>query len=147
MFNWMIKTYEKFSAAHVYWFGFTLNGFLYVISLTFAELVKMCKLDVASQSRGGHKKIRIRPTIETLKELEKRAKKLGTADMIKDGRNRGDQFEKIIVETYTGKTWHKDSTPFNIAGDMELNGEQIQIKFNGAELTNEKFLKRLEGIA
>ena len=147
MFNWMINTYEKFSAAESYWFGFTVDGFLYVISLTFAELVKMCKLDVASQSRGGHKKIRSRAKVEELKELAKTAKKLGGAEMIKDGENRGDQFERIIIETYTGKKWHKDSTPFNVAGDMELNGQQIQIKFNGAELTNEKILKRLEGIA
>jgi len=64
---------------------------------------------------------------------------MGTAEMLEDDKhNRGEIFEKIITETLTGKTWKKDSTPFWKAGDIELNGEQIQIKLSEAELTNEK---------
>ena len=39
--------------------------------------------------------------------------------------------------------WVKDSVPFNVAGDIELDGQQIQIKFDDADQTKEKILKRI----
>ena len=57
--------------------------------------------------------------------------------------NKGECFERVITETLTGETWVKDSVPFNVAGDITLNGEQVQIKFDGAELTNERTLMRI----
>ena len=54
-------------------------------------------------------------------------------------------FEKIITETYTAEKWAKDSVPFFKAGDATINGEEVQIKLNGAELTNEKILHRYFG--
>ena len=57
-------------------------------------------------------------------------------------KNRGDGFEKVIVERYTAEKWARNSVPFFKAGDATINGEEVQIKLNGAELTNEKILKR-----
>jgi hypothetical protein len=54
-------------------------------------------------------------------------------------------FEKVITETFTNEKWVKDSVPFFVAGDATINGEQVQIKLNGAELTNEKILARYFG--
>ena len=56
--------------------------------------------------------------------------------------NRGENFERVITETLTETVWVKDSIPFYRQGDIQLNGEEIQIKFDAAELTNEKTLKR-----
>ena len=51
-------------------------------------------------------------------------------------------FEKIITEQFAGEKWAKDSVPFFVDGDATINGVKVQIKLNGAELTNEKILKR-----
>ena len=60
-----------------------------------------------------------------------------------DRYNKGERFERIITERLTGETWVKDSIPFTDAGDIELDGRQIQIKLTDAELTNEKTLERI----
>lgn len=147
MKNWMTETYNKNSAAHTYYFGFVLAGLLYVVAgMTFAELSAYFKADRASSAKGGFAKIRIRATSADLKALLPVATLIGSADLLNDGRwNKGEMFEKIITERYTAEQWVKDSVPFFKAGDAEINGEQVQIKLNGAELTNEKILRKYFG--
>lgn len=144
MTNWMTETYNKNSAAHTYYFGFVLAGLLYVVAgMTFDELATYFKMDRASTAKGGFLKIRIRATTADLKALLPIATLLGSADLLIDGHwNKGEMFEKIITERYTAEQWVKDSVPFFKAGDANINGEEVQIKLNGAELTNEKILKR-----
>ena len=60
--------------------------------------------------------------------------------------NAGENFERIITETLTDELWVKDSVPFWVKGDINVNGEEIQIKLDGAELTNEKTLARAEAL-
>lgn len=144
MTNWMTETYNKNSAAHTYYFGFVLAGLLYVVAgMTFDEIAAYFKMDRASTAKGGFLKIRIRATSADLKALVPVATLLGSADLLaNDHWNKGEMFEKVITERYTATEWVKDSVPFFKAGDAEINGEQVQIKLNGAELTNEKILKR-----
>lgn len=144
MTNWMTETYNKNSAAHTYYFGFILAGLLYVVAgMTFTELSAYFKMDRASTAKGGFKKIRIRATSADLKALLPIATLLGSEDLLMDAHwNKGEMFEKIITERYTAEQWVKDSVPFFLAGDATINGEQVQIKLNGAELTNEKILRR-----
>lgn len=144
MKNWMTETYNTNSAAHSYYFGFVLSGLLYVIAgMTFDELAAYFKMDRASTAKGGFLKIRIRANTAELKALLPVATLLGSAELLMDEHwNKGEMFEKIITERYTAEQWVKDSVPFFKAGDAEINGEQVQIKLNGAELTNEKILKR-----
>ena len=144
MKNWMTETYRANAAAHVYYFGFVLAGLLYVVAgMTFDELSVYFKADRASSSRGGFAKIRIRATSADLKVLAPIATLLGSADLLNDPHwNKGEMFEKVITERFTATEWVKDNVPFFKAGDVEINGEQVQVKLNGAELTNEKILKR-----
>ena len=144
MKNWMTETYNKNSAAHTYYFGFVLAGLLYVVAgMTFTELSAYFKMDRASTAKGGFAKIRIRATVNDLKALLPVATMLGSEALLMDAHwNKGEMFEKIITERYTAEAWVKDSVPFFKAGDATINGEQVQIKLNGAELTNEKILKR-----
>ena len=133
------------SAAHKYALGFVFNGNLYVITLSFAELSRFFKLDRASPKRGGFAKIRIKLTSAERAELAKVAELLGAEDLLTaDGKhNKGENFERVLTERWTSETWVKDSVPFWVAGDIRVNGEEIQIKLDGAELTNEKLLSRL----
>lgn len=141
--NEMIAAYAALSAAHRYIVGFILNARLFYT--TFAELPDaMLKLDRASSKRGGFAKIRVKLPAALRKQLvaSGMATELGSCELLNtlDKYNKGERFEKLITERLTGTNWVKDSVPFWVAGDITLNGEQVQIKFDGAELTNERTL-------
>ena len=141
----MTIAYCKRSAAHKYALGFIYNGRLYVVTLSFAELSRFFKMDRASSKRGGFAKIRIKLTASDRAELSAVAEELGAEDLlIVDAKhNKGENFERILTERWTSEAWVKDSVPFWVAGDIRVNGEEIQIKLDGAELTNEKILTRI----
>jgi len=144
----MITTYNTLSAAHKYIVGFTQYGALWYV-LTDDLMDEMLKLDHASSKRGGMAKIRVRLSSALRKALiaSGAAVKLGGAELLDtdDRYNRGERFERIITEQLTGGCWVKDSVPFWVAGDITLHGEQVQVKLDGAELTNEKTLGALMG--
>ena len=141
----MKVAYCKRSASHKYALGFVCNGNLYVITLSFAELSRFFKLDRASSKRGGFAKIRIKLTSADRAELALIAECLGSADLLTKNTkyNKGENFERELTERWTAETWVKDSVPFNVAGDIVVNGENVQVKLDGAELTNEKILSKL----
>ena len=144
--NEMINRYNALAAATAYIVGFIFNGLLYyTMSAHIAD--EFLKLDRMSSKRGGWAKIRVKLTAADRRALVAGGKAImiGAADLLEtnDKYNRGERFEKIITETLTGETWVKDSIPFNVAGDITLNGQEVQIKFDGAELTNEKTLMRM----
>ena len=141
----MMTAYERMSASHVYALGFVHAHDLYVAKLSFAQLSKYFKLDRASKSHGGMLKIRIRMSSADRAELTAKAEKLGAEDLLTadPAHNKGENLERELTERWTAKTWVKDSVPFNVAGDLVVNGENVQVKLNGAELTNEKILAKL----
>lgn len=149
MFNReMANRYNRIAGAHKYIVGFVRHGNVYYVELTFIELCELLKDDRASSKRGGTLKLRVRVSAEQainfihsgkavelckVEELEANAKY-----------NKGENFERIITETLTSELWVKDSVPFYVKGDINVNGEEIQIKLDGAELTNEKTLTKAE---
>ena len=137
--------YNARSAAHLYALGFILNNILFVVKLSFEELRNYFKLDHTSAKRGGYAKIRIRLTAEDRATLSAKAENLGTAELLTADKkhNKGENFERILTELWTDEKWVKDSVPFWMAGDIRVNDEEIQIKLDGAELTNEKTLAKL----
>ena len=141
----MKVAYYARSAAHKYALGFVFGGNLYVITLSFAELSRFFKLDRASSKRGGFAKIRIKLTSAERAELAQIAELLGAESLlVKDAKhNKGENFERELTERWTTETWVKDSIPFWVAGDIRVNGEEVQVKLDGAELTNERILSRL----
>lgn len=143
----MINLYNTLTAANGYIVGFILDHLLYYIKFDGHLPASILKFDRASSKRGGMAKVRVRLNAATRKEFVASGKAfcLGTDELLMtdDKYNRGERFERIITERLTGSEWVKDSIPFNVAGDIELNGEQIQVKFDSAELTNEKMLTRV----
>jgi len=144
MTNWMTETYDKTSAAHCYYFGFVFAGLLYVVTgMTFEEISAYFKSDRASSKKGGFAKVRIRANSADLKALLPKALLLGDASLLlNETYNKGDMFEKVIVERFTTEKWVKNSTPYFLDGDATINGVKVQIKLNEAELTNEKILRK-----
>ncbi len=141
----MENAYRALSASHVYALGFVCGGRLYAQKLSFAELSKYFKLDRASSKRGGFAKIRIKLTSADRAELSQTAEVLGAESLLTadPAHNKGENFERELTERWTSETWVKDSVPFWVAGDIRVNGEEIQVKLDGAELTNERTLARL----
>lgn len=143
----MISKYEAKSAATSHIFGFPFEGVLYSYETNdLSEIDEVFKLGRAAKSHGGAQKIKISFSKLTKKKLINNGKaiKLGTLDIMSyiDKYNNGEHFEHYIHEI-NGKTWVKDSIPFYVAGDIELNGKQVQIKFDGATLVSETTLVRL----
>ena len=141
----MAHDYNALSASHVYALGFVHAHDLYVAKLSFAELSSYFKLDRASQSHGGMLKIRIRMTATAKAELSAKAEKLGAETLLTldPKHNKGENLERELTERWTAETWVKDSIPFNVAGDIRVDGIEVQVKLDGAELTNEKILSKL----
>lgn len=62
----------------------------------------------------------------------------------RDKMNAGEWFEFLHQQEFEGATtWVKDSTAFNVAGDITIDGEEWQIKFQGASLAMLNMLERL----
>ncbi len=143
--NEMKTAYNARSAAHTYALGFVFEHRLYATKLSFEELSAYFKADRASSKRGGFAKIRIKLTAEDRAKLSAKAELLGAEDLLtKDpAHNKGENFERELTERWTAETWVKDSVPFWVKGDINVNGVEIQVKLDGAELTNEKILEKL----
>lgn len=141
----MLNLYNMMSASHLYILGFVVNAVLYYATLDFETLKRFMKLDRMSSKRGGLAKIRIKLTKAQKAELLAMATACGTEnDLTADSKyNKGDNFERVMMELLTTEKWVKNSVPFNVGGDIVVNGENIQVKFDGCEITNEKFLMKL----
>jgi len=139
----LMIAYHENSVATEYWFGFILDHKVYVVTgLTFDELSKFFKIERAAQSKGGYLKIRIKARVAECAELLPRAICLGGEEILKDERwNTGIKFEKIVTEKVACQEWARDSVPFWIAPDIDLGERKVQVKFNGAELTNERTIR------
>ncbi len=142
----MATIYNKFAGAHKYLVGFTRCSIVYYVMASFEEMRAFMKLDRASSKRGGFAKIRVRVSSTQAAQLVYSGKAVKLCEMDElnaDAKyNKGENFERIVTEKLTGELWAKDSVPFYVKGDITLNGEEVQIKLDGAELTNEKTLAR-----
>lgn len=150
MFEEMKAWYLEVSAADMYQVGFVYRGSLYAVMVD--ELPdNWLKHDRASSKRGGWEKIRVRLGATVKRELVNSgvAVRLGGCELLNiPTYNKGEAFEQLIT-VRAGQTWVKDNIPFWVAGDIELDGKQVQLKLDGAELTNERTMMRAKklGIA
>lgn len=144
LLNWMVAIYTAHTGADEYWFGFVVDHLLYVVPhMTLDALRPFFRMEKASTSKGGMWKIRLRARANELRELTKTAILLGSENLLTTEKNKGDALEKVLAERFAEEQWTKhDSTEFFLAGDLLIDGKQVQVKFNGATLTDEKVLRR-----
>lgn len=140
----MIKNYRKFSAAEGYALGFVYKHNLYV---AFVDEIapRFMNVERESSKKGGKQKLQLRLRnrhMETL--IRKGAEYLGDEAMLIGDYNKGVEFERIISERNGIEYRGKDSVGFWIAGDVEINGKQIQVKLNGAQIVVENTLENLK---
>ena len=142
----MVTIYNRHSASHKYIIGFVRGGKVYYATMSFEKLAEMLKACKASSKRGGFNKVRVYVSAKAQKAMIENGEAIEVAtmqDLVSKKYNKGEMFEKVITETLTNDIWEKDSLPFYEGGDITVNGENIQIKLNGAELTNEKCLENM----
>lgn len=131
--------YGETAFTHEYIFGWTENDNVYAVFVEW-ELFKrlLLKNDKAATSKGGALKIRVRIDTKARAILKKSAFIIGKVDELTADKkhNRGENFERMVTEKLCGEMWQKDSIPYYKAGDINYKGKPIQVKFDGAELTN-----------
>lgn len=141
----MIRNYRKYSAADSYILGFEAQGNIY-----FSEIEEIppryVKVETCSKKNGGYRKLQLRLLSKYKNELMKNAEMLCSLEELTHGtyKNKGVEFEKRISEKFGIEYRGKDNIGFWIAGDLEINGKQIQIKFNGAQIVVENTLEKLK---
>lgn len=136
----MLKHYEKFNKAQKYIIGFSHKGMIYMQMVDHLN-ADMITLETASRNQG--QSLRFRPKAKDKAEMLLKAICLGSMDLVLDSKyNRGEMFEKVVTEYY-GQHWVKDCVPFHKAGDINVNGIEIQIKFEKAALATSKTIEKL----
>jgi hypothetical protein len=140
----MLGYYEKFNKAEKYIIGFAHKGKVYMEMIDHLN-PDMITLESASKNQGVS--LRFRPKSAHKAEMLLKAVCLGTVEMLLDEKyNKGEMFEKIITERY-GQEWVKDTVPFHKAGDINIGGVEIQIKFEKAALATSKTIEKLLAVA
>ena len=139
----MIRTYRQHSAADNYILGFVYEKMLYMVRV--AEIMpRYLNVEEASRNQGENLRLRLKKAHKA--QLMKKAPIcLGSADCLNDSKyNKGEVFEKLVTEYY-GQEWKKDTVPFWVQGDINLNSEEVQIKLDSATLMNTKQIAKLRG--
>ena len=138
----LIKAYRKHSAADNYILGFIFNHMIYMVRV--AEIMpRYLNVEEASRNQGENLRLRLKKAHKE-QLLKKNPICLGSADCLNDSKyNKGEVFERLVTEYY-GQKWKKDNIPFYIQGDINLNGEEVQIKLDSATLMNTKQIKNIK---
>lgn len=137
----MMKWYEKFSAADGYIIGFVMDKMLYMVEMD-RIAPRFLSVEEASRNQGDNLRLRLKKAQK--QSLAKKAICLGSADVLTaDKYNKGENFEKVVTEYY-GQEWEKDTIPFYMQGDINVNGRELQIKLDSATLANSKMLEKLK---
>jgi hypothetical protein len=144
----MVKFYNNNAYTHNYIFGFRFNGNIWLVKVTSEILPFVLMLDKASRGAGYALRFKPNKAVKTLL-LSKGATVLCSEQLFNQlcessKYNKGEIFEKLVTE-YFGQTWEKDTIPFWIQGDINVNGKEIQIKLDSATLINTKLIAKLKG--
>jgi hypothetical protein len=145
--NTMIKNYRKFSAADAYILGFEHKHNIYYIMIN--EIPpRYMTVERESSKKGGARKLQLRLKKEYKEQLiRKGATYMGGEEILIGQYNKGVEFERLISEMNGQEFRGKENVGFWVEGDLEINGKQVQIKFNGAQIVVEKTLERLKRAA
>lgn len=137
------KWYEKFSSADSHIVGFIFNHDLYMTEMESIPPRYLCE-SMASRGQGNSLRLRIKKKYKE-QLIRKGAICLGSEDILDGTYNKGEEFERVVTE-YFGQTWEKDSIPFWVQGDINVDGREIQIKLDSATLINESRIKSLRAM-
>ena len=142
--NTMIKWYRKFSAADAYAIGFTYKHNLYVAMMD--EIApRFMKVERESSKKGGKQKLQLRLNNKYKESLiRKGAECLGDEDLLIGEYNKGVEFERLVYERNGQEYRGKDNVGFWVSGDITIDGKEVQVKLEGAQIVVENTLENLK---
>lgn len=138
----MIREYHKLSAADYYIIGFELDGYVYAVKQK-RLYSKYLKTDRESTKNGGANILRLTLTKKQKRALAKKLLPIATIEDMENAKNRGEWFEKLIHTIYK-QDYKKDTIRFDKQGDIEIDGAQVQLKFERATVANERTIKNIK---
>ena len=140
-----IRYYRKFSGADAYILGFVYKHDLYCITVD-EIMPRFMRVEKSSSKKGGHEKLQFRLN-NALKEqlIRKGAEKIGTeTDLLEITGNKGVSFERMVYRMNGQEPRPKDSVRFDKGGDININGVEYQIKFDGAQIVEFRTLNKIK---
>lgn len=139
----LLKVYEDTTAAVWTLLVFQLAGRAYAARLN-AITADMVTLDRESSQNGGATKLRFKlSNRQKVALIEAGAEEVGNiADILSLQKNKGNAVECWATRRYMGIEWVKDSIPYYMQGDIQVNGEEVQVKFENASLTNVSVMEK-----
>ena len=138
----MIRDYHKLSAADYYIIGFQLDGYVYAVKQK-RIYSKYLKADRESTKNGGANILRLILTKKQKKALAKKLLPIAIIEEMENAKNRGEWFEKLIHTIYK-QDYKKDATRFDKQGDIKIEGQEVQLKFERATVANERTIKKIK---
>lgn len=134
------RDYNRFSVADKYLLIFEYNGTIYG---KFYKHIPNRFLYVRERKNKSDLYIRFNSN-KHKKQLLKTAIPMGsTNDLLSNKYNKGVMAERLVYKLYNQPWNGKDNIPFYKGGDITINGEKIQIKFEHARMCYGSTLKRL----
>ena len=139
-----IRKYRKYSAADAYIIGFTYGHNLYAAMVD--EIApRFMRVERESSKKGGKEKLQLRLTNKDKEYLMRNgAECLGADTLLIGDYNKGVEFERIISEKNGMEYRGKDSVGFWVAGDICIDGKEVQVKLEGAQIVVYSTLERLD---
>lgn len=137
----LIRWYRKMNITESYILGFIRNHHVYLIRYNGKIPPRYIRFCQASRGFGGQ--LRFDPIVKYKDQLIKKgAIYIGEESEVfpMTCKNRGEWFEKLVFEM-NGQEWKKNCVPCWVAGDINLDGVEIQIKFEKATFTDEQKIK------
>ena len=139
----LIRNYRKYSGADSYIIGYIYKKKLFMTKVN--EIMPRFMVVSNSDTRGQSLRLYLN---NKLKEqlLKQNAILLGNQEILDNGeKNRGWAFEKIIYDYYKINPYKgKDNKGFWLGGDINIKGEEIQIKFENATMCSTSTLEKLK---
>ena len=152
----MRRDYNRFTAAQGYAIGFHIGNDVYCAMLdTIPRRYTKTQRECSKLGGGYGYYINVNNS-KSKQELLKYAIKIGTIADITDTdgyinkrgelkhRNKGVMFEKLVYEWFGQEFRGKDSVPFWEAGDITIDGKEIQVKYEYARICYDKALTKLK---
>ena len=141
-----IRNYRRFTGAEEYIVGFIYKHNLYAIQV--AELMPRWMVMKAESSRHAEK-LQMSLKAKHKRELiNKGAELICTEEeflQMNDLRNKGFTFERLVFDLNgQGAEWSRDNVRFDKCGDININGVEIQIKFENAQIVTVPTIKKLQ---
>lgn len=141
-----IKNYRKFTGAEKYIVGFIYKHNLYIITVD--ELMPRW-MTMKEASERHAEKLQMALKAKHKKELVNKGAQMICSEAeflaMNDLKNKGFTFERLVFTLNgQGEQWSRDNVRFDKCGDINIDGTEIQVKFENAQIVTVPTIKKIQ---